>query len=110
MMEDPICVDKWHLWHGRTGLQQIAQLLWIGPDYNDLFELEFELNSSAIGGGGYQLPPSTYRVRLRGERAILYDARRRRQQRDEMAIALHANNQQRWLVARPLKPSISAGC
>ena len=81
------------LWHGPAGLAQIAQLLWL-PSYDRLFELELELNEQACGGGGglLQLPPTTYRARLSGERAQRYDSRRQRQRRDELAIALHANN------------------
>ena len=90
------------LWHGRRGLEQIAQLLWL-PEYERLFEVEYALNLEEAGGGGFDLQPSTYRARLDGERAERYDRRRRQQQRDELAIALHANNQQRWspsLLAR----------
>ena len=92
------------VWHGQQGLQDIATMLWL-PSYARLFELEYTLNELECGGGGYQLQPSTYRARLRGEPAERYDARRRQQRRDEMAIALHANNQQRWspsLLARSI--------
>ena len=99
----PVAAPSWsQLWHGTAGLQQIAQLLWL-PSYDELFELEFEVNSAACGGGGFALPPSTYRQRLRGESAQRYDHRRRMQTRDQMAIELHANNMRRWspsLLAR----------
>ena len=78
-----------------AGLEYIAHLLWL-PCYEKLFELEFKLNLEAVGGSGYQMEPSTYRARLRGEAADRYDWRRMQQQRDQMAIALHANNQQHW--------------
>ena len=90
------------VWFGTHGLKQIALDLW-APDYSVLFEGEFEHNLLACGRGGYVLPPSTYRARLHGEAAERYDYRRRLQKRDEMAIALHANNMQRWspsLLAR----------
>ena len=90
------------LWHGRFGLQQIAQLLWL-PTYHALFMFELEHNERMCVGTGTQLPPSTYRARLQGERAERYDMRRQRQRRDELAIARHANNQWAWspsLLAR----------
>ena len=95
--EAPMC-----RWHGTHGLKQIALDLW-APDYSVLFEAEFAYNSLACGSGGYDLLPSTYRARLHGEAAERYDWRRKQQKRDEMAIALHANNMQRWspsLLAR----------
>ena len=85
------------MWCGPDGLAQIAQLLWLpGRLWPQLFELEYEVNKLACGGGGYELPPSSYRARLKGERAERYDSRRRRQERDQMAIELHANNMRRW--------------
>ena len=100
----PVSVgDKWpRLWHGREGLRQIAKLLWL-PDYDALFRFEYEHNARECGGGGYQLTASSYRQRLRGEFAVRYDMHKMAQERDQMAIALHANNQWRWspsLVAR----------
>ena len=85
-----------------AGLQHFAKQLWV-PDYTQLFLMEFEQNLQAVGGGAFQLPPSSYRARLQGEAAERYDKRRMQQQRDQMAIALHANNQQHWspsLLAR----------
>ena len=76
-----------------AGLQYFAKLLWV-PDYTQLFLMEFERNLQAVGVGGFQLAPSSYRARLQGEAAERYDRRRMQQQRDQMAIALHANNQQ----------------
>ena len=81
-------------WHGTAGLRQIALDLW-APDYSALFEMEFEYNLAACGTG-FDLAPSTYRARLQGELAERYDQRQRQHQRDEMAIALHANNMRRW--------------
>ena len=89
-------------WHGTKGLEQIASMMW-AKDYSVLFEKEYEYNLRACGGGGYDLPPSTYRARLKGEAAESYDWRLRMHKRDEMAIALHANNMRRWspsLLAR----------
>jgi hypothetical protein len=106
-----LCDRKFHLdieadcgidWHGTKGLEQIASMMW-AKDYSILFEKEYEYNSRACGGGGYDLPPSTYRARLKGEAAESYDWRLRMHKRDEMAIALHANNMRRWspsLLAR----------
>ena len=95
--------DLWpHIWHARKGLQQIAHLLWLGC-YDDLFRFEYEHNARECGGGGYQLQPTSWRRRLHGDAAARYDAHRQSQRRDEMAIALHANNMQRWspsLMAR----------
>lgn len=89
-------------WLGTVGQQEIALQLWTS-DYAELFDIEFEHNSLECNGGGYSLVPSTYRRRLTGESAERYDWRRRQHKRDEMAIALHANNMQRWspsLLAR----------
>ena len=85
-------------WQPRSGgvfrLADVAMLLW-ADNYESLFELEFQLNRQICGERDC-LPPSTYRQRLVGERAEAYDARRRRQERDEMAIALHGNNMRHW--------------
>jgi hypothetical protein len=70
-----------------AGLQHFAKQLWV-PDYTQLFLMEFEQNLQAVGGGAFQLPPSSYRARLQGEAAEGYDRRRMQQQRDQMAIAL----------------------
>ena len=83
-------------------LEQLALQLW-AKDYHELFALEYEENLRAVGGQGYDLAPTSYRARLHGKAAERYDQRRMRQQRDEMAIALHSNNQQHWsasLLAR----------
>jgi hypothetical protein len=80
---------------GTKGLRAIAQLLW-QPHYGALFELEMRLNQLEAGGSGYELQPTTYRRRLHGEHAERYDRRRLHQERDQLAIALHANNQQHW--------------
>ena len=76
-------------------------------DYTDLFAAEYEDNAYAFaaGAGAFALPPTTYRARLRGEKAELYDRRRKLQVRDQMAIALHANNERHWspsMLARSL--------
>ena len=93
-----------HTWHGRNGLRHIASQLW-SPSYEELFSYEITENRAECAAGGYALPPTTYRMRLTDEAALLYDARRQRQKRDEMAIALHANNERRWspsLLARSI--------
>ena len=101
-MPEPIAEPKvaepnWYrLWHGREGQQAIAAACW-APSLEDLFELEYRVNQAACGAGaGYNLAPSSYRARLKGEAAERYDQRLRRHKRDEMAIALHANNERRW--------------
>jgi hypothetical protein len=73
----------------------IAPRLWVS-DYRALFAQEMVENAAACNGGGYQLPPSTYRARLKGERAENYDWRMLQHKRDEMAIALHNANMQHW--------------
>jgi len=91
-----LCDRQFHLdieancgidWHGTKGLEQIASMMW-AKDYSILFEKEYEYNSRACGGGGYDLPPSTYRARLKGEAAESYDWRLRMHKRDEMAIII----------------------
>ena len=82
-------------------LRMIARVLWIGC-YRALFDAELAENEAVCGLEG-QLPPSSYRARLKGEGAELYDHRRRVQRRDELAIRLHANNERHWspsLLAR----------
>ena len=96
-------------WNGSGGLEQIAMLLWL-PCYERLFQMEFQVNEEECGAG-YVLTPTSYRQRLKGEPMQAYDARRRQQRRDEMAIALHANNQQRWspsILARSVSYFCSA--
>ena len=88
--------NRSRLWHGREGQQAIAAAAW-APSLEDLLDLEYKVNEAACGvGAGYNLAPSSYRARLKGEPADRYDRRLRRQKRDEMAIALHANNERRW--------------
>lgn len=86
----------------RLTLETAAPMMW-SSSYEGMFAAEFARNAALVGSGGYHLAPSSYRARLHGERAELYDARRLRQRRDEMAVALHANNMQHWspsLLAR----------
>ena len=86
---------------GIFDLASVAKLLWL-PDYGDLFDLEIAANEE-LCGDGVSLPPSTYRARLKGEKAMIYDERRGRQRRDAMAIDLHGNNMRHWspsLLAR----------
>ena len=75
-------------------LRMIARVLWTGC-YRALFDAELAENEDVCGQAG-QLPPTSYRARLKGERAELYDHRRRVQRRDELAIRLHANNERHW--------------
>ena len=91
---------------GLSQLQRIAIALH-SSDYTDLFAAEYEDNAYAFaaGAGAFALPPTTYRARLRGEKAELYDRRRKLQVRDQMAIALQANNERHWspsMLARSL--------
>ena len=84
-------------------LEQISRDLITQNDYSALFEAEIMKNEAACGAVAALLPSSYRARRLRGEAAERYDKRRRNQLRDEMAIKLHANNQQHWspsLVAR----------
>ena len=80
-VEEPIQVELEGVrgvrdWHGAHGLKQIALLLW-SSDYSYVFDEEYNINLNACGGGGYELPPNTYRARLKGEAAERYDWRRR---------------------------------
>ena len=50
-------------WHGSAGLREIASALW-SPSYAGIFEDEFSFNFAECGGGGYSLPPTTYRARI----------------------------------------------
>ena len=60
-------------WHGTAGLMDISSSLWVGS-YTELFDDEYTHNRARSCGGGYHLPPSTYRARLTGERAAAYAA------------------------------------
>ena len=87
---------------GSRRQRELAGALW-QPSYEEIFKQEYEENLRACHGGGYALPPTTYRARLHGERAEVYDQRMRSRKRDEMACALHSNNMQHWspsLLAR----------
>ena len=72
----------------QSQLELIARALWM-PDYSELFEAEIADNTKEFAAGALELPPSSHRQRLQGERAAEYDRRRRTQQRDQMAIARH---------------------
>jgi hypothetical protein len=78
--------------------RHIVPKLW-ASDYRALFATEMLENTAACKGGGYVLPPSSYRARLQGERAERYDYRMLQHKRDEMAIALHNHNMQHWCSA-----------
>ena len=85
-------------------LQLIAAAFW-STDYKPIFDAEFVANEQECGGQVAVLAPTSYRRRLSGAAAERYDVRRRSQQRDEMAIKLHSNNQQHWspsLLARSI--------
>ena len=85
-------------------LESVASALWL-PAYDELFEAELEHNRALVGRAGAALPPSSYRARLRGDAAIWFDKRLQRQERDQLAIELHANNMRHWspsLVARSI--------
>ena len=80
-----------------------AHELW-AADYRAVFEREYEALRARCGHG-YALPPSSYVARLSGEQRALYEQRARRRERDQMAIALHANNMRHWtpsLLARSI--------
>ena len=75
-------------------MRLIAHLLW-SSCYYAIFKAELEENEAVCGSDG-QLVPTSYRARLKGERAEKYDHRRMIQRRDELAIRLHANNERHW--------------
>jgi len=94
-----------------ASLAQLAPQMW-SSSYEGLFKREFESSLLAVQGSGFLLEPTSYRTRLKGEMAGIYDARMLRRQRDQMAIALHANNQRVWsasLMARSVCYFSSAG-
>ena len=83
-------------------LEQISRDLITHNAYDELFESERLANQQLLPDRA-ALAPSSYRRRLHAEDALKYDRRRRNQQRDEFAIALHANNQRHWspsMIAR----------
>ena len=85
-------------------LQSIVRALWL-PSYGELFEAELRHNRALVGRSDHALKPSSYRARLSGEAAVRYDQRMDRQERDRLAIQLHANNMRHWspsLVARSI--------
>jgi hypothetical protein len=79
---------------GTAAKELFARWGWV-PDYAPIFRWEMETNRQLVKGQVF-LQPSTYRARLHGRAAEVYDERRRMQERDQMAIMLHANNQQDW--------------
>jgi hypothetical protein len=79
---------------GTAAQQLFAEWLW-APDYTPIFRLEMAVNRQLVNGQVH-MQPSSYRARLKGRAAEVYDERRRLQERDQMAIMLHANNQQDW--------------
>ena len=101
--EETVAAPSFKPLMGTAKLKEAAWALW-APDYTPLFQLELEQNRLAVGGDKrFALPPSTYRQRLKGRAAERYDQRLEQQERDQLAIALHANNQQHWsysLLAR----------
>ena len=62
---------------GTAAQEWLAPRMW-SAGYKQLFEDEYARNSLVCGGGLVDLPPSSYRQRLRGEPMLLYDARRLR--------------------------------
>ena len=80
---------------------QIAHKLW-RADYTELFHTEF-LASKALVGSGYEVAPSSYVQRLKGQRLEEYQHRMEARERDLMASAQHAANMRVWtpsLLAR----------
>ena len=61
----------------------ILFLLW-QSSYDELFALELEHNRALCGRSGSQLPPTSYRKRLKGRQAEIYDAKQLRRERDEL--------------------------
>lgn len=85
-------------------LTQIARLLWL-PSYTELFAAELEHNRLLVGRSGSTLQPSSYRARLKGARAVAYDAKQQRRERDQLAVEIRSNNMRHWspsLVARSI--------
>jgi hypothetical protein len=104
VMPQALQMEKVERLQGLELRRAIAPKLW-AADYRALFASEMLENEAACNGGGYRLPPSTYRARLNGERAVNYDMRMLQHKRDEMAIALHNANMQHWspsLLARSI--------
>ena len=89
-------------------LESIAADLWVGS-YSALFSAEMATNARLLGRGDGSTATvhvrSSYRARLRGEKAIEYDRKQLRRERDQMAIELHGANMRFWspsLVARSI--------
>jgi hypothetical protein len=86
-------------------LKDIALTLWT-PNYDHVFQLELERNRAALvsrGGtlGGFGL--TVYAKRLTGHHREVWERRQLVRERDQLAIALHADNMRHWspsLVAR----------
>ena len=84
-------------------LELISKAFWT-TNFEGIFEAEI-IENERLCGSSSELPASSYRRRLKGAAAAEYDRRRRNQRRDQMAVQLHANNQQHWspsLVARSI--------
>ena len=62
---------------GTAAQEWLAPRMW-SADYKQLFADEYARNSLLCGGGLVDLPPSSYRQRLKGELMLAYDARRLR--------------------------------
>ena len=93
--EPPALIDESPVSLGALSrMRLIAHLLW-SSCYDAIFKAELQENEAACGSDG-QLVPTSYRARLKGERAEKYDHRRMIQRRDELAIRLHANNERHW--------------
>ena len=85
---DDVAAEIETILHAESGLHLVpvmgtAAQQWLAPrmwsaGYKQLFEDEYARNSLVCGGGLVDLPPSSYRQRLRGEPMLLYDARRLR--------------------------------
>ena len=94
----------------RCTLECIASDLW-ATDYEPLFSIEIERNRallSSTGTSGFthqQFNLSSYARRLRGHQRAAWDQRQLTRERDQLAIALHAQNMRHWshsLVARSI--------
>ena len=80
-------------------LKDIALTLWT-PTYDPVFQLELERNRAALasrGGtlGGFGL--TVHAKRLTGHHREVWERRQLVRERDQLAIALHADNMRHWL-------------
>ena len=91
----------------RSMLQDIALDLWL-PSYEERFTKELEDNRVRAHDRGIlsvRSKTSAYSRRLTGQRRVAWEHRQQTRERDQLAIALHADNMRHWspsLVARSI--------